>query len=251
MKLQELRRFAGNSLKGQQKTAWFMAFSYPAVWLIMKLIPDFMAGAMIFRKELFPADIFFSRDMFWTAFVMLWNLLRFCILTPMLCSICGWFSVRLGFSMKRHFFGKGKLFWKSLWFFGKIEAVRFLMLFPFMLFCSLAGNAFEKSAFSEDAGIWLFLTVQCLIFALWSGVFYLRFCVNLTAVPFLFLENPDSSALKAVKLSSRILEKNHGKLFLILLTGVALPRTVTMLILYLQIRIREFFQEQEKCLTFS
>ncbi|MBR1555941.1 MAG: hypothetical protein IJ644_11210 [Oscillospiraceae bacterium] len=251
MKLQELRTFAGESLNGRRKTAWFMAVSYPAVWLIMKMIPDFMAGALIFRKEAFPADIFFSRDVFWTAFMILWNLLRFCILTPMLCSICGWFSSRLGFGRNKQFFGSGKLYWKSLWLFGKTEVIRFLMLFPFILFCGLAGAAFEKSALSEDAGIWLFLTMQCIIAAVWTGIFYLRFCVNLLAVPFLFLENPEIPALKSVMLSGRILEGRHRHIFLIFCTGLFLPRTVTMLILYLQIRIREFFQEQEKCLTFS
>ena len=97
MKLQEISAFAGHSLKGQRKTAWFMAFSYPAVWLMMKTIPDLTAGALIFREEILPADIFFSRDMFWMAFIILWNLLNFCILTPMLCAVCGWFSEQLGF----------------------------------------------------------------------------------------------------------------------------------------------------------
>jgi len=251
MKLQELRAFAGNTLHGRKKTAWFMAFSYPAVWLIVKAVPDLIAGALIFRKEMLPADIFFGRNRFWMLFLWFWNLLGFCILTPMLCTVCGWFSGKLGFSRRKYISKGGKFYRKALWFFGKLEAVRFLMLFPFVLFCRLAGKAFEKSALSEDAGIWLFLTVQCLIFALWSGAFYLRFCVNLTAVPFLFLENPDIPARKAVKLSGRILEKKKAKLFLILFTGFGLSRTVAMLILYLQIRIREYFQEQEKCLTFS
>ncbi|MBE6875979.1 MAG: hypothetical protein E7496_04525 [Ruminococcus sp.] len=251
MKLQEISAFAGYSLKGQRKTARFMAFSYLAVWLMMKTIPDLTAGALIFREEILPADIFFSRNMFWMAFIILWNMLNFCILTPMLCAVCGWFSEQLGFGRKKCFFGRGKLYWKSLWFFGKIAVIRFLMLFPFVLACWLAEKTFEKSAFMEDAGIWLFLTTQCIVVAAWTGILYLRFCSNLMAVPFLFLENSDISALKALKYSGRILEGRHRKLFLILCTGLTLPRTVTMMTLYLQIRIREYFQEQEKCLTFS
>ncbi|MBR0485817.1 MAG: hypothetical protein IJJ69_13750 [Oscillospiraceae bacterium] len=251
MKLRELRTFSVESLKGQRKTAWFMAISYPAVWLIMKAIPDCMAGALILRKEAFPADIFFSHGMFWMAFVILWNVLRFCILTPMLCSICGWFSCRLGFGRKKQFFGSGKLYWKSLLFFGKIEIIRFLMLFPFAGFCWFAEEAFAKSVLSEDAGIWLFLTIQCIVGTFWTGIFYLRFCVNLLAVPFLFLENPEISAWKAVMLSGKILERKHHKLYLIFCTGLFPARTVMMMILYLQIRIREFFQEQQKYLTFS
>ncbi len=250
MKIRELREFTRESLKYHQKTAWFMAFSCPAVWLIMKLIPDSMAAALIMQKKALPAEIFFSRDSFWTIFLLLWNLLEFCILVPMLCSVGGWFSERLGFSGKRY--RQGKFLLKSLWFFGKIQIIRFLMLMPFVLACVLISQTFQKCVFAEDAGIWLFLTVQCIAAAFWTGIYYLRFCVNLTAVPFLFLENPEISALKAVRLSGKILDGQFRKLFLILCTGGTLPRTVTMLILYLQIRIREYLQEvSRKSLTFS
>ena len=245
MKFRELRAFTKETLKANQKTAWFMAYSLPAVWLIMKLIPDSMAGVLIFQKQVLPKDVFFYHDHFWMLFMLLWNLLTFCILTPMLCAVCGWFSGQAGFGRVKYHFGYGKFYWKALYFFGKIQSIRFLMLFPFVLACYLTVRAFEKSALMEEAGIWLFLTVQCLIFAFWTGLYYLRFCVSLSAVPFLFLENPEISALKAVRLSGTMLSGCHRNLFLILGTGLTLPRIVTMLILFLQIRIREYLQEQQ------
>ena len=239
MKIRELREFTRESLKYHQKTAWFMAFSCPAVWLIMKLIPDSMAAALIMQKKALPAEIFFSRNIFWTTFLIFWNLLEFCILIPMLCSVGNWFSEQLGFSRRRY----RKFRIKSLWFFGKIQFIRFVVLMPFVLACVLSSQTFQKCAFAEDAGIWLFLTVQCIAAAFWTGIYYLRFCINLLAVPVLFLENPEIPALKAVKLSGKILDGQFRKIFLILCAGGTLPRTLTMLILYLQIRIREYFQE--------
>lgn len=243
MKLQELRNFSRVSLRNCRRTAFFMAFSYPVVWLIMKAVPDYMAGALIFQTDTTPAEIFFSRNPFWRVFLILWNLLSFCILIPMLCSIGGWFSDKMGFEGKKRFFGNGKLYWKSLWFFGKIGIIRFLMLLPFMLACYLTGKAFAQAILVEEAGIWLFLMIQCFVLAFWMGLYYIRFCIGMSAVPFLFLDNPDIRALKAVSLSRRMLDGYHKKLFLILLTGITLPRAVSMLILFLQIRIREYFQE--------
>ena len=249
MKLQELRNFSRESLRNYRRTAFFMAFSYPAVWLVMKAVPDCMAGALIFRTETTSAEIFFSRNPVWRLFLILWNLLSFCILIPMLCSIGGWFSDKLGFTGKKRFFGNGKLYWKSLWFFGKIEVIRFLMLLPFVTACYLTVKAFEQAVLVEDAGIWLFLMIQCFILAFWTGVYYIRFCIGLSAVPFLFIEHPKISTFRAVSLSRRMLDGYHRKLLMILLTGITLPRTVSMLILFLQIRIREYFNDKQEGLT--
>ena len=245
MKIQELRAFAGKILKADRKTAWCMAFSIPAVWLIMQLIPDSMAGVLILQKQTLPADVFFCRDNFWIVFILLWNILAFCILTPMLCAVCEWFSEKAGFKSIKCHFEYGRFYWKSLFFFGRIQGIRMLMLFPFVLTCWLTVKAFEKAVFMEEAGLWLFLTIQCLVSAFWTGIYYLKFRLSLGAVPFLFLENPDIPAFRAVRLSDNLLSGSYGKLFLICGTGLTLPKTVTMLILFLQIRIREYLQEQE------
>ncbi len=245
MKIQELRAFSGKILKTDRKTAWCMACSVPAVWLIMKLIPDSMAGMLIFRKQALPADVFFYRDNFWILFTLLWNMLTFCILTPMLCAVCGWFSEKAGFGKRKYHFSYGRFYWKSLWFFAKIQCIRFLILLPFVLACYLTVRAFGKAVFMEEAGFWLFLTIQCLVSAFWAGLYYLKFCISLCAVPFLFLENPDISAFRAVRLSENMLSGRYGKLFLIFGTGLTVPKTAAMLILFLQIRIREYLQEYQ------
>ncbi len=245
MKLHELRSFAGTAFREKAGTARFMAFSFPAVWVIFKAVPDLMAAALIFRKQTAPAAVFFSRDVFWSVFLLLWNILSFCILIPMLCTVCAWFSEQLGFGRKKYFFGHGKYYWKSLWFFGKVEFFRFVMLAPFLLSCFLTAGAFRKASVSPDSGLWVFLMIQCLAAAFWMGYFYLRFCAGLCAVPFLFLENPKISAFRAVKLSGNILHHQYRKLFLILLTGLFLPKTAAMLILFLQIRIREYFRDNQ------
>lgn len=243
MRMRELRAFTGESLRNHHKMAWFRAWSLPVVWLMIKSVPDLLAAALILKTETSPAELFFGRNPLWIVFTILWHMLGFCILMPMLCGMCGWFSHRLGLGKVQHFFRNRKLFWKGVYFFGQIECIRFLVLFPFMLFCFLAGKCFSQCALIEEAGLWLFLSVQCIISAVWTGIYYLRFCTGLCAVPFLFLENTEIPALRAVITSRKILAGQHRKLFLIICTGLFLPHTVTMLILFLQIRIREYAQE--------
>lgn len=245
MKLRELRRFSVESVRDCRKTAWFMAFSYPIVWLILRGISDAVAGALIFQTETTPKEVLYSQNIFWALFSLLWNLITFCILMPMLCSICAWFSGKLGFSRSREFYAHGKQYWKCLWFFGQVEIIRFFMLFPCMLSFWLMTKFFWKASLMEEAGIWLFLTIQCFVLGIWTGVFYIRFCVSLSAVPLLFLEYPEMPAIRAVITSRKILEKRHRKLFQIVLTGWTLPNIINMLILFIQIRMKEYFQEKE------
>ena len=244
MMLRDLRKFSGEAFRYCRKTERSMAFSIPVVWLILKLVPDAMAGLLIFRTEITPKEVLFGENDFWALFGLLWNLLTFCMIIPMLCCVCAWFSEKLGFSRSREFSLKGKCYWKCLWFFGQVEIVRFFMLFPCVLSFWLMKKCFWKASFMAEAGIWLFLTIQCFVLGIWLGVFYIRFCVSLSAVPLLFLEYPDMPALKAVLTSGKILQRNHRKLFQIVFTGLTIPRITAMLILFLQIRMREYAQEK-------
>ena len=77
MKLRELKKFSVASVKYCRKTAWFMAFSYPVVWLILRMVSDAVAGALIFQTETTPKAIFYSQNVFWALFSLLWNLFTY------------------------------------------------------------------------------------------------------------------------------------------------------------------------------
>ena len=221
-----------------------MALLYPAAVLMMKLIPDVTAFFMLKKTDITPEALFFGKNQTWVLFAVLWGMLRFCILTPLLCSVCSWFAHYLGLNARKQNFFQTGLFFRSLKFFGMTEFIRFLALSPFVSACLLTAYAFRRSTLTEEAGFWLFMMIQALAAAVWMGIFYIRFCVNLSAMPFLFLEDPSRPVLKSIRISWNLLRHQHGKLALILLTGVFLPYTVTMLMLFLQIRIREYFQEK-------
>lgn len=251
MKMQELRQFTRETIQRKPGKAWSIAMLLPVVWVSMELIPDLLSGILWINGLLTPDRFFFSREPFWIAFLILWNVLRFCIMTPVLCGVCSWFSSMLGFTGKIvRPFRDGRFFRNSLRFFGIIQILEFFSLFPFVFSCILTAGAFRESMKQEDAGFWLFLVVQCLCLCFWTAWLAVRFRVNLLASPLLFLEHPENSAdsvitvWQTVQLSARILEHQHGKLFAIFLTNYRFRDFLAMLILFLQIRIREYLQEQ-------
>lgn len=260
MKLQELRQFTRETIRRKPGKAWGIAMSLPAVWLSMELFPDLLAGMLWLKGLLTPESFCFSREPFWIGFLILWGMLRFCVITPVLCGVCSWFRSMLGFTGRivrpfrdRHFF------WDSLRFFGVIRILEFLSLFPLILSGMLTVGAFRESLHQEDAGFWLFLVMQCLCLCFWTTWYALKFRVSLLTVPLLFLESqehPGESGIcvrsarsvraiwHTVRLSGKILEHQHGKLLLILLTNYQFRDFLAMLILFLEIRIREYFQEK-------
>ncbi len=126
---------------------------------------------------------------------ILWEIPIFCIMTAVICYVYDWLGKANGLAMHRIDL---QLWKKGLHFFGMLMLIRFLMLIPFMLTCLLTVQAFRQGILANDAGIWLFLTIQGMTAIFWTGVLYLKFCLDLLPVPFLFLENPDCSPWKAV-----------------------------------------------------
>ncbi len=250
MKMRELRQFTRETIQRRPGKAWGIALLLPAVWLGMELIPDVLSGILWMKGLLLPERFFFSREPFWIGFLILWEILRFCIMTPVLCGVCSWFSSMLGFTGKIvQPFRDCTFFWNSLRFFGMIRILEFFSLFPVIIACVLTVGAFQQSTMQDDAGFWLFLVIQCLCLCFWTAYFAIRFRVNLLATPLMFLEDPGRcvksvvSVWKVIRLSGKILEHQHGKLLLILLTNYQFRDFLTMLILFLQIRIREYLQE--------
>lgn len=246
MKIQELRQFARDSLHGNYKLAWGMALLYPVLWIVMEAVPDILAGMLWHANIMTSSELLFGKDWLWVLFAVLWEMLRFCIIIPVFCSACSWFSHLLGFGRKRmHVFRDRYFFWHSMRFFGMIEIMKFFVIFPLMLSGMVTVYAFQKSILQEDAGLWLFAVIQGIAVSIWIIIFYIKFCVSLLATPLLFLEKPDCPVFRTVGLSRKLLDGQYGKIFLILFSGLCLPNQVTMLLLFLQIRVREYLQEQE------
>ena len=246
MRMQELHQFTKESLNKYYKTAWGMALFCPMIWLVMKFIPDILSGIVIKITPTTTSEIFFGKNQIWVLFAFLWELLSFCIVIPVFCSACSWFNWLLGFGKKKlHVFQDRYFFWHSIRFFGIIELIKFLVLIPFVLACILTVYAFRKSALQDDAGLWLFATVQGIVACIWTAIYYIKFLISLFATPFLFLEKHNRSVLQAIRLSRKLLDGQYIKLFLILVSNLFLPNQITMLVLFLQIRIREYLQEQE------
>lgn len=247
MKLQELHSFTKSALQKYPKLAWGMAFLYPALWLLMKTIPDITAAALLNRTPAMTSDLFFGHNRIWVIFVMFWSLLRFCILTPVLCLVCSWFSKLAGFRQSTGSVIRNTSFMlHCIRFFGETALLRFLALLPFMLSCLLTVSAFQQMSSAGSAGVWLFIMTQALAAAFWTGLYYLHFCAKLVVLPFLFLENRHISVFHAIHTAGDVLHHQYRRLCLIFLTSFSLPRMLAMLTVFLQIRIRECQQEKKK-----
>ncbi|MBD5142586.1 MAG: hypothetical protein HDT22_03110 [Ruminococcus sp.] len=246
MKMHELHQFTRESLSKYKKKAWGIALLCPVIWLGMRLIPDILSGLLLKLTPMKTSELFFGRNQFWVLFAFLWELLCFCVVIPVFCSVCSWFNWLLGFGKKKsHVFQDSYFFWHSMRFFGIIELIKFFVLIPFVLACVLTVYAFQKCTLQEDAGLWLFATVQGIAICIWTAIYYIKFLISLVATPFLFLEKPNRPVLQAVSFSRKLLDRQYIKLFFILVSNIFLPNLITMLVLFLQIRIREYLQEQD------
>lgn len=256
--IRELRQFSRKSLKGHYAAACGAAMLLLGIWLVLKLIPAFLAGILILNGTLTPGGLFFGRGRLWVMFAALWELVSFCILAPVRCGTRSWFLHLVELEQpgqERQFFRNGKAYCRGLYFFGTVALLRWLAALPFAGACLLTAEAFRQSTAFTEGGWWLFLAVQGIAAAFWAGWFYLRFCVSLAAVPYLFLEHPDMPVLEAVRISGRILSGRYGQLAALVSPYVPaaapvvtvpflLPWLMTDLTLYLQLRIREYEQAE-------
>lgn len=257
MQYRELYQYTGRALRGKYPQAYAAALLYPAAWLLLKLFPCFLAAVLVACGTLSPMELFFGKLPLWVAFSVLWEVLRFCILTPIGCGMCSWFTETLGLRPERMetvFFRDVRSFCKGMWYFAVVAFRRFLALLPFVLSAACAVFTFRCSMGLADGGLWLFAFVQCLLAAFWSILYYLYFCTNLLAVPFLYLSDPDGSPWQAVR-NARCLM--HGsrlallRLFLrdglagipLVTIPVLLPFWMSHYTLFIQIRLREWEQE--------
>ncbi len=259
MQFREIQQFTRQTIKGRYMAAFTASLLYPALWLLLKLVPCFLAAVLLACRIMTPRELFLGSLPLWVCGSLLWELLSFCLLTPVKCGVCSWLTDVLGFDSggENIFFRSFGAYCRGIAFFAGTALCRLLALLPFVLSAAGAVLSFRNSLSAEDGGLWLFLCIQSLCAAVWTGVFYLRFCVGMAAVPFLYLSDPKGSPFLAVRQSQRMLSGRHRALWGMLLRYVPVMASVVTIpfllpyftmncALFLQIRIHEWAQHQEE-----
>lgn len=260
MNFRELYAYTRRILHGNYGRAFAASSFYGTIWLVLKLAPCILAAVLIANGTLTMRMLLSGSPMLWVLFSVLWAVLRFCIMLPLRCGACAWFTELVGLNRsrcRRTFFRTTGAYLRALWYFLRVEAMRFTAMLPFVLGVLGAGMAFQRSIGMADAGLPLFIAAQCLCVAAAGLVYYLRFCVGIAAVPFLYLEQPHGSPFAAVRHSRRMLHGRHALLILLVLGHLPaalpvvtipflLPHLLTSCTLFLQIRMREWEQLEKE-----
>ncbi|MEE5992573.1 MAG: hypothetical protein V3G42_04965 [Oscillospiraceae bacterium] len=261
MFFRELHEFSRHSLKGHYLGAFRTAVLCPIVETVTGIVPLILGAILIARKSMTPKALLMGNHTMWVIFGILWGILSFSALLPIRCGVWSWFTALLGMEkQKRKYFATTGEFFHAMYFFGMIALLRWLILTPCAVAGILAYFALQRSIAVTESGILLFIAIQAMMLLFWTMVFWVRFTIGLLAVPFLYLENPEISVFRAVRKSEKMLAGHHKKLFALLLGYLPLalpivtipfilPKIMTEVILFLQIRMKEYAQEELICLT--
>ncbi len=261
MFFRELHEFSRNSLKGHYLGAFRTALLCPVMEIATGIVPLILGAVLIAKGTMTPKAIFMGNHAMWALFGLLWGIVSFSVLLPVRCGVWSWFTALLGMEkQKRKYFATTGEFFHAVYFFGRLSFIRWIALAPAGIAGILAYFALQKSTAVTESGILLFCAVQAMTIFIWTILFCIRFTVGMLAVPFLYLENPEISVFHAVRQSEKMLAGHHKRLFALLLGYLplalpivtipfVLPKIMTDVILFLQIRIREYAQEELTCLT--
>ena len=248
----ELHRFSRKALRGHYGTAWAAVMLELLLRLGSWLAPAIFAAVCIRRGTLSPAALF--TDWRWALAASLWWLLSFCIRVPVECSVRSWFTSITELSLPgqaRCFFPTARRYFHALYFFGTTELVRSFAMLPLLLAGTGTLLLLRQSTGIPEGGLWLFAAVQGLAAVFWAGWYELRFSVSLSAVPYLYLNDPHRGVFRSIRDSRRMLSGHHHRLAAAVLPYVPaipltgpflLPCLMTDLTLFLQLRIREYEQ---------
>lgn len=247
----ELHHFSRKALKGHYGTAWAAVMLELILRLSGWLAPAVLAAICIQRGTLTPAALFTGR--LWMLFMLLWGLLVFSLRLPVQCGLRSWLTHLTELErpdQPRCFFPTAGSYLHALYFFGTVELIRSLAALPFLLCCTATLLLLQHSSGIPEGGLWLFAAVQGLAAVFWAGWFYLRCSVSLSAVPFLYLNDPHRGVLRSIRDSRRMLSGHHHRLLAVVIPYAAafpaelflLPCLMTDLTLFLQLRIREYEQ---------
>ncbi len=260
MNFRELYACTRRCLHGNYRRALTASLLYGAVWLVLKFAPCILAGVLITNGTITMRMLLLGSPMLWVLFSALWAMLRFCVMLPLRCRTCAWFTVLSGLEQhhrRKCYFPDTASYLRAIRYFGTVALLRLLAMLPLALGILGAILAFRYSLEAADAGLPLFAAVQCLLLSAVGLVYYLRFHIGIAAVPFLFLEQPDGSPFAAVRSSLRILHGRQAQL-LVLFFGYLpaalpvvtipflLPHLLTSTTLFLQICMREWEQRKEE-----
>ncbi len=259
MNIHEIECFTNKVLKKRYAAALTAALLYPAMRLLLKLVPCFLAAVFIACGTMTPRELLLGGLPQWALFTVLWELFAFCILTPVKCGVCSWMTDLLGLASGSDnlFFRSPYSYFRGILFFAGAALCRMLMLIPFVMSAGAAVFCFQQSLQETDGGWYLFLAVQGICAAVWMGLLYLRYCAGTAAVPFLYLDAPEGSPFRAVRQSLQLLDGCLGIIWRIVLRYLPLmlpvvtipfllPYLMTNCTLLIQIRIREWTQQQEE-----
>lgn len=232
----------------------------PAV--LCSLVPKCLAAVLLHRGLLTAQQLFHPDGLYWQLLIGIWELASFAVCFPLQCGVCAWLTARLGLEeagQQRVFFPNARAYWQGFAFFAGIRAFRTLAALPCLCSLWLCGLAFQKSAAATDGGLWLFLAVQCLFAAVWTLLWYLKICLAAAASTLWFLRGMHNP-MRALHASCAMLDGRCWRLFLLglpylpgilTLVGIPflLPHLITNYVLLLQLRMREWLEEEHHAHT--
>ena len=215
-----IRRFARNSLAGHYAHALYLTLLTAAAVLLRGMAP---AACVVCSGD--PRGLLLQRDPLWMLLRLGWGSAVLCLLLPLVRHSGRWFSARLGLACPRR---------------GALHAAGGLLL------AELLRLAAAAAAVQAGAGM------------LWAGALYARFCMDLTALPLWQLVHPQVPAWTAIRRTRDMLRGHRMAYFRRLLRAagamllpVLLPYAAAELVLFLQLRMREYDAQKgwEPCLT--
>ena len=221
---------------------------------MLALVPGALAVYAASLGRVTPQALFFGRERTWQLLMLLWQPVRLCVLVPVGLASAGWFAALCGLEERpmRCFSGAVQNL-RALWCFALTGLWRTAALLPCALLC-MGGIAALRGCGGSGEDAWrLLLAVQCFSGAFWALLFYLRLCLGLAGVPVLWLHRPELPAHRCIREALRMLRGHRRELLRILLWYLpgALPLVTIPFLLpalacdvtvFLQIRMREYFQ---------
>ncbi len=248
-------KYTRRCLRGKYGQAMGAVLLLVGGMLFFRTVPCILGTVLTLQGEMTPLALLASGTTLWLAFSLLWRLLRFCVMTPVVCGVFSWYSAMLELELpgSRRVFFPGLAAWlRGMGFFFCIDICRFLSWLPFAAGCCGTAYCFAQSLRQSDGSVWLFASVQCLCLAFWGLVFAIRYELGAAAVPMLFMAEPGISPRRAMRRSRQMLRGKRMQvaglqLLQLIAAGVPflLPHAMIQYVLFLQIRMREWAQQEE------
>ena len=242
-----IRRFARNSLAGHYAHALYLTLLTAAAVLLRGMAP---AACVVCSGD--PRGLFLQRDPLWMLLRLGWGSAVLCLLLPLVRHSGRWFSARLGLACSP----RGA--WHAAGGLLLAEVLRLAAAAPAVLCGAGMLYALRQAAAVPDGGLWLFAAVQAGAGMLWTGALYAGFCMDLTALPLWQLVHPQVPAWTAIRRTRDMLRGHRMAYFRRLLRAagamllpVLLPYAAAELVLFLQLRMREYDAQKgwEPCPT--